>query len=122
RVAERRMLRDVVDALPVNVDLAPVAQRLQKLLAGLRPVMPDGADRLLRHGRASLSPHTTPLLSTCVPYMRSRPKAGKIRSTFAALPPGSRGDAVEHGRDRGGPAPRRHDVRPGHARNLPQPL
>src|SRR5690606_26895745 len=48
--------------------------------------------------------------------------AGKIRSTFAALPPGSRGDAVEHGRDRGGPAPRRHDVRPGHARNLPQPL
>ena len=35
-VAERRMRRDVLDALAVDVDLAPVAQRVEVFVAGLR--------------------------------------------------------------------------------------
>src|SRR5262249_16100918 len=52
RVAERRMRRDVLDALAINVDVAAIAQRFQKTRAGEGPLL--AADDGLRPGFAML--------------------------------------------------------------------
>jgi hypothetical protein len=55
-VAERRVGRDVLDPLAVDVDLAPVAQRFEKLRARERAFLAfDDCFRVLRHGGSNIS-------------------------------------------------------------------
>jgi hypothetical protein len=80
RIAERRMRGHILDPFAVEVDLAPVAQALDVLLAGQRPGR-------ARHG---LRPATA--AGRCRPAGRARRRWGRRRCRRpAARPPGGPG-------------------------------